>query len=743
LPRIPIVRPPEDAGGQGTGDGPGTLPPDEAAGLRTLEARTARIDRELAVSQSWLAGLTRLAEAEDAPEGPSPGFTRSFLEETDRERSLVLKPLPLDRQASVAQDLMALRQGFAERAAAVEADGMALRRRLALHRTLEGYRTGMAQDPGVYDDAAGRMQALVSDLGLPEERKHALDLHIRDALGNAAVDGLMQEPERAERLLSTGLFDDALTEASKASRLTEAQGLVARNRLLARERTLSELMARARGGTASEEAIAAAEQGGSLTAAESDHLRARNREAGQATELRQARIQRVALAATLDPSDPEDKAAADAYWEEVSEVYASDNAEAQRKAELAFVERIGVLPDALRRKYQGALLSADPTIAVSGARAIDGLTRLSSALVTDVPADQRQRSGVIAKYAFLDIPPERAIELAGREITDSTTKPEPTEHVGTAAMDSTSSESDKIEVGATLNSVEILAALPDAVSDVLAEEGSTNDTEIAAGLTEITTTALALGLPLSDETAEMFARLANGERAVGTEATLLPILLRASTVAIKALKDGGKIIGRLWRRLTNSRRREDEKGEEPQQPRLPFEGAPSSSPGQERNDGSSPREEAPPAQTPSDEENASDADDATVSGNGDHSAGRGEVGGSLSDAEPRSLENVEVRKWYHERLQEIPSRIDSNLTLKEQALEAYQLPNEIRRNAQRLMKDEELAKSLPTPKTFEQLIREAEQDGLKGDEIWRRIIESAGRSNQQVDRALGILREDQ
>ena len=112
MPRIPIIRPPEDSVSRETGDGSDMLPPEEAAGLRTLEARTARIDRELAVSQSWLAGLTRLAAAEDAPEGPSPGFMRNFLEETDRERALILKPLPRHRQAPLEQDLMALRQGL-------------------------------------------------------------------------------------------------------------------------------------------------------------------------------------------------------------------------------------------------------------------------------------------------------------------------------------------------------------------------------------------------------------------------------------------------------------------------------------------------------------------------------------------------------------------------------------------------------------------------------------------------------
>jgi hypothetical protein len=547
-------------GGQGTGDGPGTLPPDEAAGLRTLEARTARIDRELAVSQSWLAGLTRLAETEDAPEGPSPGFTRSFLEETDRERTLILKPLPLDRQAPLEQDLMALRQGFAERAASVEADGMALRRRLALHRTLEGYRTGVAKDPGLYDDAAGRMQALVADLGLPDERRQTLDLHIRDALGNAAVDGLMQEPERAERLLSAGLFDDALTEASKASRLQEAQSFVARNSLLARERTLSKLTAQASQGIGSDEAIATAIEDGILTAAEAEQLRGRKLEAVQVAELRQARIERVASAATLDPGNAEDKAAVDAYWDEVSEVHTSDDAEAQRRAELAFVARIGVLPDALRRKYQGAVLSADPAIAVSGATAIDELNRLNPALATDIPEGQRRRAAAIAQYAALDLPPDQAIALAEVEIeedeepasiniTDSGT---PEEGSGAEIVGSEQSAPDHSAVP---------AGLPELITEILAEEGLSGDQENAAGLTQITAAALALGLPLDDETAATLLDLSNGSRLPNAE-TVTPLQVSTGGKRRTGARD---LLMRLWQRMT--RPKPDD--ERPPRPPLP------------------------------------------------------------------------------------------------------------------------------------------------------------------------------
>jgi hypothetical protein len=418
MPRIPILPPLEAmSGGAGTGDSPAPLPPEAADGLRRLEARTARIDQGLAVSQNWLSAVDRLAQASDAPEGPSPGFTRSFLDETDRDRAAALDTFPPDRRGWLDQDLLGLRADFADRAAAVEADGLALRRRLGLYRTLDGYRTGLTKDPGLYDDAAGRMAGLVADLDLPEDRHRALDLHVKDALGNAAVDGLMGEPARAVRMLSAGLFDDVLSQASKAARMKQAQALVARQRLLDRERTLSDLTAQAGDGTASESTIAAAAKSGVLTDAETEQLRTRNAEAAQASAAREANIRRVASSSgPLDPADPEDRAAVGDYWDRVSGAYAQDDAAAQRKAELGFVQRTGVLPDGLRRKYQGALLSADPAVAVSGAQAITKLAAMDPALVVGIPADQRQRADAIAQYAQLDLPPERSMELAEKDV---------------------------------------------------------------------------------------------------------------------------------------------------------------------------------------------------------------------------------------------------------------------------------------------------------------------------------------
>ena len=252
MPKIPII-PPREYGDGGTGGGLEPLAPDMAEGLRALEARTARIDRELAVSQAWRAGVERLAGAENVPDGPPPDFTRSFLDDLDRERAQLLKPLPSGGQEALERDLLDLRADFLDRAADVEASGMALRRRSALYETLDGYRAGVTRAPGLFDRAAGRMERLVSEIALPDDRREPMRAYVKDALANAAVDGLMREPTRAAQILADGLFDDVLSEASKAQRMQEAQDRISRDEHLNRERTVVNLTAQARDGTASDE----------------------------------------------------------------------------------------------------------------------------------------------------------------------------------------------------------------------------------------------------------------------------------------------------------------------------------------------------------------------------------------------------------------------------------------------------------------------------------------------------------
>ena len=587
MPRIPIIRPLEFRDrATDLGDGPEPLSPEQSDALKAIEDRTARIDRELAVSHAWRAGVERLSEAEETPGGAPVGFTRSFLDDLDRARQQVVTSLPPAGQEPLERDLLDLRADFLDRAAQVEASGMALRRRTALYDALDGYVAGVTRDPGQIDRATGRMDSLIAGLGLPADRQDAMRGFVKDVLGNAAVDGLMQDPVRAERVLSEGLYDDVLSAPSKTLRLKEAQDKVARNAHLDRERTIASLATQAHDGAASDEAIRRAQRVQQLSAADAAYLIETNAKAAEAARTRDARIQRVATTTErLNPSNPEDRAAGSAYWDSVSSVYASDDPKAQQENELHFVERTGVLPQALEKKYRGALLSKDPMVVAPGAVAITRLGSLNPAVVQEIPPAEVGRANAIAGYALLGVAPDRAVELGDEKVAAESARPaDPTQpgEVQVAANDEPSVMSDSAAgnaatrvaaqdpqaiandavPNASFEPAEVLASLPDAVADILAEEGLADDKDAASALTHLTTAALALGLPLTDETAGMLERLADGDQSVGAE-KLLPVLW---ALIRSAGRGAVKRLGPLWRRLRRGKEREGNKEEEGKPP---------------------------------------------------------------------------------------------------------------------------------------------------------------------------------
>jgi hypothetical protein len=107
-----------------------------------------------------------------------------------------------------------------------------------------------------------------------------------------------------------------------------------------------------------------------------------------------------------------------------------------------------------------------------------------------------------------------------------------------------------------------------------------------------------------------------------------------------------------------------------------------------------------------------------------------------------TLSNVEARKWYLDQEDKILGEIDSNLTLRDRAVQAFNRRNELRTQARELMADRELAERLMREEpnlTLRDLVRRKyQQKGLVGDELWQDILDSSQKSRTSVNKKLGL-----
>ena len=106
-----------------------------------------------------------------------------------------------------------------------------------------------------------------------------------------------------------------------------------------------------------------------------------------------------------------------------------------------------------------------------------------------------------------------------------------------------------------------------------------------------------------------------------------------------------------------------------------------------------------------------------------------------------SLSDIDVRKWYLSQEATIPNLIDNSQSLEQQAYQAFSIRNEIRTTARELMADRQAAELLyinDPNKTWEQIIQRQIEKGLKGDDIYKAIIESSQRSRSSVNKSLGL-----
>lgn len=115
--------------------------------------------------------------------------------------------------------------------------------------------------------------------------------------------------------------------------------------------------------------------------------------------------------------------------------------------------------------------------------------------------------------------------------------------------------------------------------------------------------------------------------------------------------------------------------------------------------------------------------------------------GYIDNIKKHSLSDVDARKWYLEKEKGIYSNIDKNLSLEEQAKQAFNMRNTYRTQARELMKNYILADKLNKTEpnlTWEKIIQKQIDNGLSGNKIYEEIIESSMRSRKDVNKKLGL-----
>ncbi len=107
--------------------------------------------------------------------------------------------------------------------------------------------------------------------------------------------------------------------------------------------------------------------------------------------------------------------------------------------------------------------------------------------------------------------------------------------------------------------------------------------------------------------------------------------------------------------------------------------------------------------------------------------------------------NEDVREWYVDTTKQIHNMVDCNLTLEEKAYKAFELRNEIRTGARKMMADSETRKMLEIEHrnlSFEERIYDKmKRKDLTREEAIEDIYETAVKTNKNVNKELGIIDE--
>lgn len=106
------------------------------------------------------------------------------------------------------------------------------------------------------------------------------------------------------------------------------------------------------------------------------------------------------------------------------------------------------------------------------------------------------------------------------------------------------------------------------------------------------------------------------------------------------------------------------------------------------------------------------------------------------------MSNVDVRKWYLDRVSKIENQIDKTLPIEDQARKAFEKRNIIRSEARNMMADDETRKKLEIEhpnKTFEELVEsKMKRKGLSREEAVKDVLYTATKTNNDVNKELGL-----
>lgn len=105
--------------------------------------------------------------------------------------------------------------------------------------------------------------------------------------------------------------------------------------------------------------------------------------------------------------------------------------------------------------------------------------------------------------------------------------------------------------------------------------------------------------------------------------------------------------------------------------------------------------------------------------------------------------DCEIRKWYNYQVVAIPlinkRWLSDKVTLRERAKRAYDIRHKARMNARFMMLDKSEVKKLrerdkakygnPNGPTFPYLVKRSQEKGVKGDNVYKKIIQSSSRTS--------------